>query len=179
MNFLPNLLLFASITFFALCSYSEEIPKVGSKAPDFNVESGDGKTISLDALKGKVIVLFYDSRDTTNRDAQLREALNKFYDAQSGERKYSCFKLVVINCTAAFFPIDLIWKKKLVEASNSKKMDIYGDWDGKFALDYGLNLDDSNIVIIDKNGIIRYYSRVEISDKNEINKIITLLNEIT
>lgn len=58
-------------------------------------------------------------------------------------------------------------------------MDIYGDWDGKVAEDYDFNLDDSNIVIIDKDGFIRYLSKKEIKDENEINKIERLLNQIT
>lgn len=154
-------------------------PNVGDVAPNLSVESGDGKVMTLDMLRGKVIVLVYNTRDTSDRNAKLREALNKFYEAQSGERKYNCFKLVIIDCSSAFFPIDFIWKKKLIEASKAKRMDIYGDWDGKVSDDYGFNLKDSNFVIIDKNGSIRYFSKEEITDKSEINKIISLLNKIT
>ncbi len=152
---------------------------VGDKAPDVSVISGDGKVMTMEMLRGKVVVLIYTSRDTASRNAKLRETLNKYYDSQSGERKCTCFKLAIINCKAAFFPIDLIWKKKLAEASRSKKMDIYGDWDGKVAVDYGFDLDDSNIVIIDKKGVIRYFAKAEITDETEINKILNLLNQIT
>jgi len=135
--------------------------------------------MTLEMLQGKVVVLIYNTRDTFNRNAKLRETLNKFYEEQSDERKYNCFKLAILDCSSAFFPIDFIWKKKLIEASKSKNMDIYGDWDGKVAEDYDFNLDDSNIVIIDKDGFIRYLSKKEIKDENEINKIERLLNQIT
>lgn len=152
---------------------------VGDKAPALSVTSGDDKVMTLDMLRGKVVVLLYTTKDTSYRNAKLRETLNNFYDTQSDERKYHSFKFVILDCSSAFFPIDFIWKKKLIEASKSKNMDIYGDWDGKVAEDYDFNLDDSNIVIIDKDGFIRYLSRKEITDKNEINKIERLLNQIT
>lgn len=170
---LVNTLVFSTFSAMGLTS------NVGDVAPKLSVESGDGKVMTLDMLRGKVIVLVYNTRDTSDRNAKLREALNNFYEAQSGERKYNCFKLVIIDCSSAFFPIDFIWKKKLIEASKVKRMDIYGDWDGKVAEDYGFNLKDSNFVIVDKEGFIRYMSRNEIADEKEINKIISLLNQIT
>lgn len=39
--------------------------KVGSKAPDFTLESGDGKKIKLSSFKGKKVVLYFYPRDNT------------------------------------------------------------------------------------------------------------------
>lgn len=167
------------IIFFISCAALALSPQVGDIAPSLSVASGDGKIMTLDNLRGKVVVMFYDSRDTVGRDAKLREVLNKFYDIQSDEKKNQVFKLAIIDCSSAFFPVDFIWKKKLVDASKSKQMDIYGDWNGKVADNYAFNLNDSNIVIIDRTGVIRYMSREEITDEKEINKIVAILNQIT
>lgn len=172
-------ILILSVTFIMSFCVNAQPPQVGDLAPSLRVESGDGKIMTLDMLKGKVVVLVYNTRDTYDRNAKLRETLNKFYNAQSDERKYNCFKLAILDCSSAFFPIDFLWRKKLIDVSKSKKMDIYGDWDGKVAADYGFNLNDSNMVIIDKYGIIKYISQKEITDDKEINKIIELLNKIT
>jgi len=154
-------------------------PNAGDIAPALRVMSGDGKMLTLEQLRGKVVVIFYNSKDTINHDFELRKLLNKYYDNQSGDKKTKVFKLAIIDCSSAFFPIDYIWKSKLIEASRQKQMDIYGDWSGKVAEAYSFNPGDSNIVVIDKDGIIRYISRKEITDEKEINAIIALLNQIT
>jgi peroxiredoxin Q/BCP len=39
---------------------------VGSKAPDFDLPTGDGKKLSLKALKGKKVVLYFYPKDNTS-----------------------------------------------------------------------------------------------------------------
>lgn len=41
------------------------MPKVGEKAPDFKLESDNGKTISLKDFSGKKVVLYFYPRDMT------------------------------------------------------------------------------------------------------------------
>jgi len=40
-------------------------PSVGAKAPDFTLPSSEGGTLSLSALKGKVVVLYFYPKDNT------------------------------------------------------------------------------------------------------------------
>ena len=40
--------------------------KPGSKAPDFSLPTGDGKTLSLKDLKGKKVVLYFYPKDNTS-----------------------------------------------------------------------------------------------------------------
>ena len=39
--------------------------KVGQKAPDFNLEAGDGKKVKLSDFLGKKVVLYFYPRDNT------------------------------------------------------------------------------------------------------------------
>ena len=39
--------------------------KLGQKAPDFTLNAGDGEKVSLSALKGKKVVLYFYPRDNT------------------------------------------------------------------------------------------------------------------
>ncbi|HBM15741.1 MAG TPA: hypothetical protein DD381_05265 [Lentisphaeria bacterium] len=166
------------ILFISNFAYADP-PRVGDIAPSFIVRAGDNKAMTLDQLKGKVIVMFYNSKDTTGQDSVLRQELNKFYNDQPEDRKQKVYKLAIVDCSSAFFPVDYIWKKKLIDTSKEKKMDIYGDWDGNVAKSYSFSPDCSNIVIIDKDGIIRFVARKEIRDQKEINAIVALLNKIT
>lgn len=171
-KFFIVLLLFSSFPLFA------DLIKEGIAAPDFCVMSGDGQTLTLGQLRGKVVVMFYNSKDTTILDSKLRKALNKFYDEQPGDIKAKVFKLAIIDCSSAFFPIDLVWKQKLIEASKQKNIIIYGDWDGKVAEGYGFNTEQPNVVIIDKTGIIRFIDNKEITDEKDIRKVEDILKHL-
>ena len=39
--------------------------KPGQQAPDFALETGDGDTVQLSSLKGKIVVLYFYPRDNT------------------------------------------------------------------------------------------------------------------
>jgi peroxiredoxin Q/BCP len=41
-------------------------PKVGAKAPEFSLPTGDGKTVSLASLRGKTVVLYFYPKDNTS-----------------------------------------------------------------------------------------------------------------
>jgi peroxiredoxin Q/BCP len=56
----------------------------GSRAPDFTLPSDDGRTVTLSALRGKKVVLyFYPKDDTpgcTTQACDLRDAMPTFHD---------------------------------------------------------------------------------------------------
>ena len=39
--------------------------RVGQKAPDFTLDSGDGNTVTLSSFKGNTVVLYFYPRDDT------------------------------------------------------------------------------------------------------------------
>jgi predicted transcriptional regulator len=49
-----------------------------------------------------------------------------------------------------------VWKEKLRETSDKLKITIYGDWSGGMFAAYRMRDNDSNFVIIDKQGIVRF-----------------------
>jgi peroxiredoxin len=55
-----HIVTFASLfTFFAPAAYST--PEIGKHAPDFSVQDIQGKTVSLDELKGKIVVMEWNN----------------------------------------------------------------------------------------------------------------------
>jgi hypothetical protein len=128
----------------------------GKPAPNFFVESGDNRQLSLRMLRGKVIVLFYESRRSLGQNDALKDMLKQFYRDQPASIRRSVFRLVVIDCSPSIWATRPLWKDKLREHSGIEGFTIYGDWTGKMLADYHLNDNKSNFLIIDKHGIIQY-----------------------
>jgi len=140
---------------------------IGREAPPFQVESGDGKVLEAKMLRGKVVVLFYESKDVIAKSRPLKIILNAFYKEQKKEDQQIILRVPIYDCTSAAWPIKGIWKSRLVENSKRVGMTVYGDWDGKMGTDYGMKGDDTNLLIIDKRGIIRYFRSGVVTDNGE------------
>lgn len=149
-----SLLLPAIMLFSTAFVYAQELP-AGNPAPYFKVLSGDNEELSLDDIKGKAAVVFYETRGTVEKNRQLKDELNKFYDAQTEEVRKSILRIPVINCKGVFFTD--IWKNNLKQSSRKEGFTIYGDWDGKMFLAYGIRDNDSNLIIIGRDGKVKYF----------------------
>ena len=146
----------------------------GKPAPNFLVESGDNQKLSLDKLLGKVVVLFYESRHVIKKNKELKNELKRLYRDQPTNIKKDVFRLVVIDCSESSWPEKLIWKRRLRESSGKEGFTIYGDWTGKMMADYRMKAKESNFLIIDKHGIIRYSATGKINP-GQFEKIEELL----
>lgn len=153
--------------------------KDGTRAPEFALVSGDDKNLSLCQLKGMVITIFYETKEkiTTERNRELKNELNQFYTSQPDSIRKQVSKLAVINCSSAFWPFKGIWKENLIKNSIKEEMTIYGDWDGRFFENYKITENESNFIIIDKNGIVRY-SKAGKVEKNDFASIKHLLKKL-
>lgn len=150
---------------------------VGNPAPPFMVTSGDDKQLTLDMLRGKIVVMFYESREVVKKNLALKNALKKLYRSQPQEIRDRIFRLVVIDCSEAFWPTVPIWKSKLVANSKKEGLTIYGDWTRRMFLDYRMQGRDSNFLIIDPQGIIRFSAagKIGLSRFEEIKEVLAKL----
>ena len=147
---------------------------IGSAAPYFRVQSGDDKELTLDMIRGKVAAIFYENKDIVDANKRLKDELNKLYFEQTDALKDVLVRLPVIDCSEAFWPFLGIWKRRLREYSKKEGVTIYCDWEGKMSSDYKMKADVSNVVIIDKDGRIRFFSSGEVKDE-EISGVKKLL----
>ena len=147
---------------------------IGEPAPFFSVESGEDENLTLDMLRGKVIILFYETREVVRKNREFKDYLKSLYNGQPEAVKENIFRLVVINCLEASFVTKPIWRKKLMEGSMRQGMTIYGDWTGTMLKDYQMQADDSNFLVIDGNGIIRY-AAIGLIENGQFEKIKELL----
>jgi peroxiredoxin len=149
--------------------------KPGMPAPNFLVQSGDNQKLSMDMIRGKVVVVFYESRDAIRKNIELKNELKRLFGAQPANVQNDIFRLVVVDCSSgAAFPVSLIWQSKLREASGKEGFTIFGDWNGKMFENYNMKAEESNFFIIDKKGIIRYVKAGKINP-NQFGKIKKLL----
>lgn len=131
-------------------------PTEGERAPNFQVESGDDQELSLRMIQGRVVVLFYESRHVIKKNRALKDELKRLYRSQPADVQQKIFRLVVIDCSEASWPTLPIWKNQLQAHSRKEGFPIYGDWHKRMLRDYQLKPEESNFLIIDQHGVIRY-----------------------
>lgn len=149
----------------------------GTRVPGFRVTSADDELLTLEMIRGKVIVLFYESREAIRKNIDLNNAMADLYAAQPPEIRNQIFRLVVVDASDAFWATRGIWKRRLREYSRKEGFTIYGDWDRQMFLDYRMRGGDSNFLIIDKQGVIRYSASGKIS-MDQFDRIKNLLQEL-
>jgi len=147
-------------------------PDVDAPAPAFKVVSGDKQTLTLDELKGKVVVLFYEAKRAVEQNRNLKNVLNRFYERQPQDIKNDIARVGVIDCQGVLFRG--AWESGLRGHSVKEGITVYGDWDGKMGEDYDFNTDESNVIVIDRKGMIRYRASGPLKDE-DIDSIERLL----
>jgi alkyl hydroperoxide reductase subunit AhpC len=151
--------------------------KIGAAAPFFKVSSGDGQVLTLEDIKGKATGIFYETTDVVEQNRELKGALSKYYDAQPEGIRRLIVRLAAINCSRVFLPLRGIWRSEFRKHSRIENITIYGDWSGKMFSDYDIEDAQSNVFLVDKKGIVRYYSAGKIEGK-EIGKVVSLFKKL-
>ncbi len=178
--FLTNLILLVSLLSLPVFQSSSLAANalIGYSAPYFSVQSGDDKELHLDMIKGKVIAIFYKTKDVVETNKRLEDELNELYYEQTKGVKDVLVRLPVVDCSDAVWPFLWLWKRTITEYSKKEGVVIYCDWTGKMSSDYKMKTDESNVVIVDKAGIIRFFSSGKIKAE-EINDVKELLIALT
>jgi hypothetical protein len=150
---------------------------IGSEAPFFEVQSGDDKELTLAMTKGKVTLIIYESRDLVKNNTRLKAELNKLYYEQTEVVKEVLVRLPIVDCSDAVWPFVGTWKKRLREHSKKEGVAIYCDWKGKMSSDYKMKADESNILIVDKSGTIRFFTSGEVKaeDIHDVKELLKTL----
>lgn len=159
-----NIVLFLAFILWLPGFSSADGVMAGSPAPYFKVLSGEKEALTLDNIRGKVAVLFYESKNAIERNRNLKIYLNIFYAAQSPSVKKDIVRAGIINCRDVLFRG--FWEKELRDNSLKEGIIIYGDWDGKMSVAYRAAENESSVIIIDRKGIIRYYVSGPVRDED-------------
>ena len=142
---------------------SGEIPKIGSKAPDFQLIKNDLSIVSLADFAGSQIVLnIFPSVDTGTCAASMRQF----------NQNASQLENTKVLCISRDLPFA---QKRFCAAEGLDSVINLSDFNtGAFGKDYGLELSESVlaglhsrvVIVIDENGMIKYTEQVpEIADE--------------
>ena len=161
-------LLFFSITLFAL--------EVGSALPSVTLQDDnggklDGTPFNSDTLRGKVYVIFYVDPDEKDLNNPFSDALDaEKFDASKYE------SVAIINMDATWLPNSAI--ESSLEDKQKKYPDVLYVKDFKKVLvkKWGIGDDNSDIVIVDKNGTVLYV-HAGLLDDTQIKSAISLIKE--
>jgi peroxiredoxin len=165
---LSLLVFLCALSIYAFCE---------GKAPDFTVTSGDDKSISLEDVRNKTVLCFYETKDTENVNAELKRRIEELYNADFDYYSARLCILGVADCTASNILVKKIWQSALIKKSNGKNYTIYGDWNGKMRTDFKFMKGNANFIIIDAKGAIRFRS-IGLITNAEIDQIIDLIRLI-
>lgn len=152
---------------------SGELPKVGTKAADFNLVKTDLGTTSLAAFAGSRVVLnIFPSVDTGTCAASVR----KFNE------KASALENTKVLCISRDLPFA---QKRFCGAEGLENVINLSDFkDGSFGKNYGLEITDGPlaglhsrvVIVLDENGTIVYTEQVsEIADEPNYEAALAVL----
>jgi len=142
---------------------SGELPKVGSKAPDFQLVKNDLSVATLADFAGSKLVLnIFPSIDTGTCATSVR----------TFNAKASSLENTKVLCISRDLPFA---QKRFCGAEGLENVENLSDFKtGSFGKDYGLEITDSVlaglhsrvIVVLDENGTVKYTEQVpEIADE--------------
>ncbi len=151
--------------------------KIGTKAPNFNLISVDGKKYGLKDFAGRKLVLYFYPRDNTPGCTQ---------EARSFERKRADMKrkgAIVVGISPDSADSHLKFAKKhglkfpLLSDEKKKVIKVYGVWKEKSLYGKKCFSVDRTTVIIDEKGIIRHiFHRVKV--KGHANEVLNVLKKV-
>lgn len=158
----------ATIVLLALtamsCSGIPDIPQVGDKAPNFTLETIDGKTLSLSDFRGKTVLIVFTSVNCADCERQMPyiEAVHK----NSSE------KLVVLNIYM-FNAATVV--RSYVDRKQFTAFPALPDPKGRVASSFGVGKAPPTNILIDAEGNVRYKKLGPFQSKEEIEKILESL----
>jgi len=142
--------------------------KVGDKAPDFNLPTGDGKRLGLRDLKGKKVVLYFYPKDNTS--GCTKEACS-FQENLSVFRKKGA---VVIGVSADSVASHAKFAEKyelafpLLSDESKDIMKSYGVWKAKSMYGRKYMGIERTTFIIDEQGVITHiFPKVKVEGHTE------------
>ncbi len=127
----------------------------GDKAPQFKLTDGNDLPLDSLTLRGKAIVGFYNSRETSEKNIHLEKELRQFY-AQRKKPSNDLHRLAVADGSPANGATRWIWKRTIIKLTEKRGVHFYGDWDGSMRNSFSFPENESVFIIIDKAGIVRY-----------------------
>lgn len=146
------------------CS-TAQIPQVGDKAPDFTLESIDGKSISISDFRGKTVLVVFTSVNCKECENQMPYIIEAYQQA-NGE-------LVVLDVYHMIYDARIV--QDYVTEKQFTTFPALPDPKNKVATAYGATGFPPTNFIVDTAGIIRHKKVGPFQSQEEIESILKSL----
>jgi thioredoxin-dependent peroxiredoxin len=161
--------------FMAARSFAADdaMPQVGQQAPNFTLDSQEGKPVTLDGFRGKWVVLYFYPKDMTT--GCTIEAHNFQHD----QEKFQKANAVILGVS-----VDSVDSHKQFCAKDGLNFTLLSDTEKKVVAQYGslgnygvMKIANRNTFLIDPHGkIVKVWTKVDPSHHSE--EVLTALNQI-
>ncbi len=150
------------MTLFWSSLASADALMAGRKASDWSFKDSDDKVFSMESWAGKVLLINYVDPDESDLNEHFTDAMKKAKD--QGLLKDETYKGIgIADCKATWKPDALI---RTIAGKKAKKYNtvILFDYDASLRNAWGLETDTSNIILLDKNRIVRAIVRGKVPE---------------
>lgn len=150
---------------------SAESLMAGMKASDWSFKDSEGKEFSMASWAGKVLLVTYVDPDESDLNEHFTDAMKKAKD--QGLLKDETYKGIgIADCKATWKPDVLI---RTIAGNKAKKYNttILFDYDATLRNTWGLEIDTSNVILLDKNRVVRVIVRGKVP-KSEVASIVQI-----
>ena len=146
--------------------------KIGSIAPDFNINDQNDKEFLLSSFKGKKILLSFHPLAWTKICAEQMKSLEENYE------KFEDLNTIAVGVSIDSIPSKKAWAESLKITKTSLLSDFWHH--GKIAKSYDIFREKQGIseranIIIDENQRIKWLKIYEISKLPDINEVLNNL----
>lgn len=123
---------------------------------DFTLPTTEGRTRSVSQYRGRVVIIFYETRDSTNENQQVKDALGQRLRADPS--LVQRFMLIPVANVGDynFWPAHTFAREAISAVANSQHVVLWFDWNHALTQRLGMRDGTSNIVVLDRDGRVRF-----------------------
>jgi hypothetical protein len=140
-----HLVTIVSMVFCAVTAIGGQ-PAIGTRFGDFSLQDQFDKPVNIRQLEGSIVVLIASDKEGSVQNAPWKDAvLNKF----KGK--------VVLLGVADLRSVPFFLKSKIKKDFQNNPDGVILDWDGVVFTSYLLTKKVSNVILVDRKGLVRYF----------------------
>jgi len=145
--------------------------QVGDTASDWSFKDADDKAFTMATWPNKVLLINYVDPDESELNEPFNEAMRAAReDGRLLDTEY--MGLGIVDCKATWKP-DVLIRSIAGSKAEKYKRTILFDYDAELRASWGLKEDSSNVILLDKNHVVKYISRGQIAD-DQIQSVVQI-----
>ena len=159
------------LSFTCSVSFAAGDLQVGDTAPEWSFSDSEDQSFSMASWPNKVLLVSYVDPDESDVNESFNEALQAA--RKDGRLQDADYQGVgILDCKATWKPNKLIRAMAGKKAKKYKRIILF-DLDATLRESWGFKKDSSNVILLDKNHVVKYISRGKIAD-GEIASVIQM-----